>query len=159
MNTTIDVRIAVLNAARSKKWVRENPPGSNSGEAVNAILAACHCNPGQAWCVAFCFYCLKEVLGVQWMLPMIAGTETCYDLAVDKSALFTEPQIGAIFLLHSQEAGRRVHHAGFVSSRIGGDLWGTVEGNTSPDGSPNGVGVFARERKFDFRDRFFYWWN
>jgi hypothetical protein len=34
-----------------------------------------------------------------------------------------------------------------------------VEGNTNAGGSPEGTGVFARNRVFGPRDRFISWWG
>ena len=49
---------------------------------------------------------------------------------------------GDIFLLRGGPHGW--HHTGIVTSV--GDVLGTTEGNTSPDGSPEGTAVLARER-------------
>lgn len=160
ISDVIPARQAVLNVARSLAWVRETG-GQNRGEAVEAILRSCALDGGNSWCVAFCNYVGRGALGGLWPLPMVGGTETLYTYAKSHGILREEPTSGAIFLIHSDEPGRRVHHAGFcdLPPTAGNPAWWTIEGNASKDGGANGDGVYVLDRRvFDPRDRFVWWW-
>jgi hypothetical protein len=148
---------AVLNVAVAHTWVRETQ-GANRGEAVNAILARVHLPPGLPWCAAFVSYCGWAVLRDGWPLPLVGGCATLGEAAFVRGLLRQQPAPGAVFLTWS-DAKNRYNHTGFVTAQQGHDLFQTVEGNTSPDGSPEGTGVFVRARRFGARDRFIHWWE
>lgn len=149
---------AVLNVARAHTWVRETA-GANRGEAVNAILARVGLPPGNPWCAAFVSYIGWAVLRGAWPLPLVGGCVSLYDAAVAAGLVRSQPAPGAVFLLWNDRLGRFAH-TGFVTGLADedGDL-PTVEGNTSPDGSREGTGVFVRARLFGSRDRFIHWWE
>lgn len=149
---------AVLNVATALTWVRETQ-GPNRGEIVNAMLDRVHLPPGQPWCAAFVAWVGWTVLRGDWPLPLVGGCATLGEAARTRGLLRREPATGAVFLLWSDRLNR-YRHTGFVT--YGPDVdgrWGTVEGNTSPDGSPEGTGVFVRQRLFAPLDRFVYWWS
>jgi hypothetical protein len=148
---------AVLNVATALTWVRETQ-GANRGEMVNAMLARVHLPPGQPWCAAFCAWVGWAVLRDRWPLPMVGGCASLGEAAAKKGLLRDEPVPGAVFLLWSDQANR-FRHTGFITAQQGHDLFATVEGNTSPDGSPEGTGVFVRARRFGPKDRFIWWWQ
>lgn len=155
MNQTIDVRAVVVNAALGHTWVREI--GANRGQAVEAILAHVHLPAGNPWCAAFIRYVGWLVLREQWPLAAVGGCASLGEDAVKKGLLTSTPAVAAVFLLWS-EAKQRYHHTGFCVAPAVGGAWLTAEGNTSPDGSPEGTGVFARSRTFGPKDRFIHWW-
>jgi hypothetical protein len=88
---------------------------------------------------------------------MVGGCATLASAADKKGLLRTLPEPGAIFLVWSPSKGR-FNHTGFLilPAQIG---WHTVEGNTSPDGSPEGTGVFERVRELKDEARFIHWWT
>ena len=88
---------------------------------------------------------------------MVGGCATLGELAVARGLISESPTAGAIFLQWG-EAVNRYRHTGFVLAVIDGEC-ATIEGNTSPDGSPEGTGVFSRRRAFNPNDRFIHWWR
>ena len=149
----VDARDAVVSVARAHTWVRE--VGANRGQAVEAILKRVGLAPGLPWCAAYIAYVGRAALGPLWPLPMVGGCATLGERALALGMLREEPAIGAIFLLWSAKHGR-FNHTGFVTT-VAVPCY-TVEGNTSPDGSPEGTGVFERRRTFKPEDRFVHWW-
>lgn len=154
---TLDARAAVLGMARSTTWIRESGP--NRGQAVEAILKSVHLHPGSPWCAAYVSWIGRAVCGDLWPLPMIGGCATLGEAAAARGLLRAAPAVGAIFLLWSP-LHNRYRHTGFLVLPDGGHRlsYRTVEGNASPDGSPEGTGVFERVRAFDEQDRFIHWW-
>lgn len=158
MNRLLDRRQAVLNVATALTWVRETQ-GPNRGEVVNAMLDRVHLPPGQPWCAAFVGWVGWTVMRGEWPLPLAGGCATLGEAATRGGIIRREPATGAVFLLWSPTL-QRFRHTGFVTYGPGiSGAWGTVEGNTSPDGSPEGTGVFVRSRSFGPLDRFVYWWE
>jgi len=154
----IDAVQAVVNVAVAHTWVRETA-GANRGEAVNAILARVHLPPGNPWCAAFVAYVGWAVLRQHWPLPLVGGCVSLFDAARQRGLVRTVPAPGAVFLLWSDRMGRFAH-TGFLTGLQAEDGYcPTVEGNTSPDGSREGTGVFVRRRAFGPKDRFIHWWD
>ena len=151
----IDPRDAVLSVAEAMTWVREL--GANRGQSVEAILRRVHLQPGSPWCAAFVAWCGYAALRYKWPLPLVGGCATLAEAAEARGMLREQPEVGAVFLIWG-ESVNRFRHTGFIT--LSGQSMGsyTVEGNTSPDGSPDGTGVFARLRSFGPRDRFIHWW-
>ncbi|KUG07653.1 peptidoglycan-binding protein [Solirubrum puertoriconensis] len=56
-------------------------------------------------------------------------------------------QPGDVFLLRNTAASADWYHTGIIT-RVVGDCFETIEGNTDQGGSSNGIGVFARTRNF-----------
>ena len=150
----IPARDAIINAALAMRWVKEI--GANRGQAVEAILKVVGLEPGHPWCAAFVAWCGLASLGGEWPLPKVGGCASLAEAAALKGMLRETPANGAIFLLWSEMKGR-FNHTGFVSA-VATPCY-TIEGNTSPDGSPEGTGVFERRRTFRPQDRFIYWWE
>ncbi len=147
----------VLNIARGHTWVVE--VGENRGQAVEAILARVGLPPGQPWCAAFVAYIGWLALRELWPLPKDGGCQKLSEDAAALGMLELAPATGRIFLLYGQTpTGIRFHHCGFITGpgKTAG-TWATVEGNTNAGGSPDGTGVFLRERSFDGTARFIEW--
>lgn len=155
MISDIPARAAVVGMARSMTWVREI--GENAGQAVEAILASVHLEPGAPWCAAFVNHVGHAILGDHWPLPMVGGCATLAESADKRNMLRTVAAPGGIFLLWSPML-KRFHHAGFTVFPANPGEWETVEGNTNDDGSAEGIGVFERTRKFGPGDRHVWWW-
>jgi hypothetical protein len=153
----VEAKTAVLGVARAMRWVRETGP--NRGAAVEAMLRAVHLEPGNPWCAAFVAFIGKAVCGDLWPLPMVGGCATLGEAAQKRGVLRSSPAVGAIFLIYSPLRAR-FNHTGFLVLPDGGHRisYRTCEGNTSPDGSPEGTGVFERVRTFGDQDRFIHWW-
>ena len=150
----VDARAVVISVARAMTWVREIGP--NRGQAVEAILRRVVLPPGSPWCAAFVAWVGRAALDGRWPLPLVGGCATLGEAALARGMIRQAPENGAIFLLWSDRMNR-FNHTGFISATAGEACF-TVEGNTSPDGSPEGTGVFERTRTFGERDRFVHWW-
>jgi hypothetical protein len=148
---------AALKKAEAEIGVMEDPPGSNSGPMVDKFLASAGAGPGDSWCMAFVHWCFEQAahdLGAPNIFPRTAG---CLDAwakvsaaspqrVVTAAAAKTDPSLvkpGFVFIL---DHGHGHGHTGFVSATAGGALR-TVEGNSNDNGSANGVGVFALNRR------------
>jgi hypothetical protein len=148
---------AVLAKADSQNGVRE-VGGQNQGPEVEAYQARCRARVGvDPWCACFVGWSGSEVAGESWPLPLTAGCAQLGAFARAHSALRDQPEFGAVFLIWSEHL-QRFHHCGFVSMVGQGVPCATIEGNTNEDGSPEGIGVFARTRTFHPADRFIAWW-
>ena len=162
MIQTIAARDAVLNLAWWLRWVTETKP-PNRGEAVDAIVRVTGVDPAQRipWCAAFVAACGYAVLKDLWPLAKVAGCVSLSDDAVRKGLRFKVPEVGAIFLLWGPtvQPVPRFRHTGFIRRALSNGLWETVEGNTNAGGSPEGTGVFVRQRSFAPEDRFIHWWR
>jgi len=162
MISTIPAIDAVLNLAWWLRWVAEtNPP--NRGEAVDAIIRVTGLDPATRppWCAAFVAACGYATLKDAWPLAKVAGCVSLSDDAIAKHLRFVLPERGAIFLLWGPnvQPAPRFRHTGFLRADLGNGSWETVEGNTNAGGSPEGTGVFMRQRKFGPDDRFIHWWK
>ncbi|MCC7196365.1 MAG: hypothetical protein IT356_12500 [Gemmatimonadaceae bacterium] len=142
----------VLAAARALRFVREEPVGSNAGQAVEAMLKLTGLGKGQPWCAAFLALVGDAALGARWPLPLTASCVALGTFATAKGCLLTTPAVGDVFLLWYPKLNRFAH-TGLVT----GDAGQTIEGNTSGGGSREGWGVFERTRTWDARTRFIRW--
>jgi hypothetical protein len=135
-----------LQVALSQVGVREQPPGSNRGPAVDQYNRAAGCPVGSYWCMAFVWWCHRDAaarLGVPNPLPRTGRCSTLYRWAKREGHMARHPRPGDIFLVRG---GRTGHcHTGLVVA-VPGERVQTVEGNTDPGGSANGIGVFQRSR-------------
>lgn len=162
MNTNADLRDVLLTVARSFTWVRETA-GSNRGEVVDQIHRSTGDDPAKRnpWCAEFVAYIGMAVLGTGWPVPRVWGCAALGEFGAANGALHDVPAPGAIFLLWGPnvQPAPRFRHCGFVGQQVAEGAWATVEGNTNTDGSPDGTGVYARQRTFAAADRFLYWWE
>ena len=63
--------------------------------------------------------------------------------AVDAKNNVSQVKVGSIFIINH---GNGMGNTGIVTNRNGGSI-NTIEGNSNPSGSSNGIGVFALQRK------------
>ena len=146
-----------LAFAVSQIGVMEEPLGSNRGPHVDQFLRAVGLNPAEGHfprCIAFVYWCFEQgaqsltrgnpvikTAGVldHWHQAEHQGVPRIMQAqAVDNPALI---QPGFIFAM---DFGGGAGHAGFVEEVSDGRLI-TIEGNSNPGGSREGIGVFRRE--------------
>lgn len=151
------LREKVLQIAEKERLTggeNKETQGSNHGPLVDKYLAYVGLGPGQPWCAAFVAWCIDQAGG---NCPKTGDTWALEDWG-RKEGIWnpkTLPEVGDIFLLYGKN--NRPTHTGFVTKVCAGYVE-TIEGNTSPDGSPEGIGIFKRER--DIPDiEVIKWWK
>ena len=149
LNTTLQV-------AASQVGVVEVPPNSNRGPMVDQYLRSVGLDPEGnhfSWCAAFVYWCFQQAadqLGMDNPLIKTAGCLDHWNRAtcnkITKQNALNDPSLirpGFIFIIdHGNGSG----HSGLVESS-GGGLLNTIEGNTNPQLSPDGYGVFRLDRR------------
>jgi hypothetical protein len=149
---------SMLDIAEQEVGVLEAPPGSNRGPRVDQYIKSVGLNPsgnpkGFAWCAAFVYWCFQRAaqrMGVANPAMKSAGVIDHWNKAVKKGINCISPseiekdiallKPGLIFVIKTE--GWR-GHMGLVSDFQEGKLV-TIEGNTSVNGNPEGIGVFRR---------------
>lgn len=141
-----------LEIALSQNGVREKG-GPNCGPEVEAYLAAVGLGKGNAWCMAFVYWCFNKAateLSVKNPLVKTAGVLNGWNLATctkvkakdaEQNPAIIKP--GYIFIM---DYGHGKGHTGIVVSVEGGYI-NTIEGNTNSALSREGDGVFQQKRK------------
>jgi hypothetical protein len=146
-----------LTIAVGEIGVMEDPLGSNRGPKVDLYLASVGLDPGRFWCMAFVHHCFAEAAkadGVANPFPRTGGVLEAWRRAqkshpatiVTAAAARADPNLirpGLVFIL---DHGKGLGHTGFVRTVVGG-AFRTVEGNSNPNGSSNGIGVFDMDRR------------
>jgi cell wall-associated NlpC family hydrolase len=145
----------VLKVAASQVGVMEVPVGSNKGPEVNAYLASVGVAPGNFWCAGFVYWCFNTAASNMSRKNPLVKTGGCLNHwnkstagkilaadAIDNPSLIKP---GYIFIINH---GAGLGHTGIVESVEGG-LLHTIEGNSNPAGSNNGIGVFNITRKIN----------
>lgn len=146
--------MTTAEAARLLRFVREEPAGSNAGQAVEAFLKVTGLGQGYPWCAAFVAYVGHTLHGDRWPLPLTASCAVLGEAARKQKLRYLKPKAGDIFLLYVPKL-KRFAHTGFVlgpGAKPG--TWVTIEGNTNDGGNREGWGVFERTRTFGPNDRF-----
>jgi hypothetical protein len=137
-----------LSFAQTQVGVMEKPPGSNKGPEVQAYQKSVGIPAGTFWCAAFVYFCFDEAAKKLGMTNPVFKTGGCLHhwnnssaKKVKAAAARDDPSLvkpGHIFIIdHGQGHG----HTGIVKRVEGGRLI-TIEGNSNPNGSSNGIGVF-----------------
>ena len=142
-----------LNIAVSQIGVMEEPPGSNRGKKVEEYQASVGLDPGTFWCAAFVYWCFQKASEKLGRKNPVLKTGHCMTHWRDSPAkkilaadAINKPSLikpGHIFLINT---GGSHGHTGIVESVEGGFIH-TIEGNSDPAGSSNGIGVFRNTRK------------
>ena len=150
-----DLLNKVLSFAKSQINVRETPGKQNQGKEVNEYLASVGLPPGNAWCMAFVYWCFKNASEKLERKNPAVKTGGClfhWNSTNAKKILKNEAinnpskiKPGQVFIM---DFGGGLGHTGLVE-KINGGIISTIEGNTDPAGSRNGYGVFRRERKIN----------
>lgn len=150
-----------VKVALSQVGVMEDPPGSNRGQKVEEYLASTGLGGGNFWCAAFIYWCFKEAsenIGKPNPLFKTAHCMTHWNKTTGKKIAVADavnkPSLvkpGHIFILNT---GGASGHTGLVEKVEGGFIH-TIEGNSNPAGSSNGIGVFKLTRKINKINRGF----
>ena len=150
-----------VKVALSQVGVMEDPPGSNRGQKVEEYLASTGLGGGNFWCAAFIYWCFKEAsenIGKPNPLFKTAHCMTHWNKTTGKKIAVADavnkPSLvkpGRIFILNT---GGASGHTGLVEKVEGGFIH-TIEGNSNPAGSSNGIGVFKLTRKINKINRGF----
>src|SRR5262245_23908053 len=151
---------AAIDFASTQVGVLEQPLGSNRGPEVDQYLRAVGLNPvGHSfpWCVAFTHFCyLKaaESLGRDNPHIKTAGVLEHWNLAGRKPGVVRITKADAASNPGLVNPGSSLPidlrggpgHSGIVVATNSGRMI-TIEGNTNPGGSRNGIGVFKRDAR------------
>ena len=142
-----------LNIAQSQIGVMEDPPGSNRGNRVEEYQNSVGIAAGTFWCAAFLYWCFQKTSeNLNKRNPVLKtghcmthwnktpGKKIAAADAVNKPILIKP---GHIFIINT---GGSHGHTGMVEKVEGGFIH-TIEGNSNPSGSSNGIGVFQNTRK------------
>ena len=124
-------------------WVQEATK-QNDGQWVEAIQRITGNKKGDAWCASFVTMVLDIAYRGKNPLARSASCDVMLEDARAKGWLQPTPNVGDVFLV--MKTPTDAHHTGVVTA-VGLTSVKTVEGNTNDDGSRDGYGVFARERK------------
>lgn len=150
-----NIATAALGFAISQLGVMEQPEGSNRGPEIDVYNVAADAPLGSFWCMSFVHFCFDQAarnIGLANPFPHTAGCLQAWQLAsrarktiskAEALADLSKIKPGVVFIL---DHGGGLGHTGFVKSCIGGTLR-TVEGNSNPNGSSNGIGVFELSRR------------
>lgn len=127
----------LLACARALAPVREEPPGSNRGQMVEAMQKLTGGAKGDPWCADDVAFLGRAALGDAWPLPLTGSCEDLRAFARRHEVLVTKgpPRVGMLCLLI---AHGRAEHVGIVRDVYVGGGFGTWEGNTS---APKGTAV------------------
>ena len=152
-NTTNAFLSELVKAAQNEIGTLEVPLGSNKGPRIKQYLNSVGLDEGYYWCAAFVYFCANQaasVLGKSNPVYKTAGclshwnnttaTKITKQQAIDNPSLI---KVGSIFII---DHGGGMGHTGIVTSVEGGYIH-TIEGNSNPEGSSNGIGVFELIRK------------
>ena len=143
-----DLLAKAIEVAVSQIGVMENPPGSNRGREVDAYLQSTNTPLGSFWCAAFVYWCFREAasqLGIANPVFKTAGCLAHWNKTagrkLPKAQALSNPSLikpGSIFI---KDHGSGLGHTGIVTAVSDGFIE-TIEGNSNPSGSSNGIGVF-----------------
>lgn len=126
--------------------------GHNDGPAVEKYLASVGLGKGYAWCMAFVYWCAKEVSKALDMVnPLLQTGGVAVEWKSNRGVRSTLPSIGAqFFIIHADGTG----HTGICTSAVlnANKEFHTIEGNTNAAGQREGLYVMRRTRKIGEKD-------
>ena len=131
--------------------------GANEGPVIGIMKAFLNVHErGISWCAIFVgwilcrAYALKDKTALRVALgfdsPFFVDSTRDWMAQAKREKMMTDdPEPGDLFVLLNGSG--QAHHIGFVASEPDEDgRFRTIEGNTNEGGSPNGDGVYERER-------------
>ncbi len=135
----------IINIANQELWYSENPPGSNQTKYGKWFGF-----DGVAWCgmfVSWVYYHAGYPLGNIGFSKGYAGCGTAYDhfKKTGEIVSYENAQPGDI-ILFDWNRDSRFDHTGILVSKVDGDHFKTIEGNTSANNQSNGGQVQPRDR-------------
>lgn len=145
----------VLLVAGAYVGLTEEPKDSNRGTLPKLALSMVGLDEGHAWCAGFTTLAGVRALGAAWPVPRSGRVQTVYEWAEKAGRIVASPVAGDLFVLWYPSL-KRYGHIGFVASVLEGSV-STIEGNTGPDGSREGYGVFRKTRPITDRMKFIRW--
>jgi peptidoglycan hydrolase-like protein with peptidoglycan-binding domain len=147
--------IQALVIARQEIGVTEVPPGSNSGPRVNEYLHSTNLGPGYAWCAAFVYFVFEQASAKLNRVNPLFKTASCLEhwkktkgIRIDTAQALVNNKLivpGSIFIIRFKYG---MGHTGIVTD-VHDDYIRTIEGNTNPNHSAEGLGVFELQRKIE----------
>lgn len=147
------IREAALHIALGYNGQEEVPRGSNWGPFVQACLALVGITFAAAWCQAFMYrvyHEAAEALGVACPIFKTGGVLNCWNNTSPNNRITKADARPTNILPGYQfiyDHGKGLGHTGMVVEVFADGSFSTIEGNTDPAGSRNGIGVFKREGK------------
>lgn len=141
----------IIKMAGSQLGVKE-ATGRNDGPVVESYLRSVGLGKGYAWCMAFVYWCAKEVskaLGITNPLLNTGGVKVEWESS--RGTRTSVPSIGAqFFIIHADGSG----HTGLCGSGELNDKreFHTIEGNSNNDGSREGTTVVRHTRHVGEKD-------
>jgi len=146
--TENDLLRETLSVAQSQVGMMEKPSGSNRGKEVESYQARVGIPAGTFWCAAFVYFCFDEAAKKLGVVNPLVKTGGCLDhwnrskaAKIKAKDARDNPNLvkpGNVFII---DHGGGHGHTGIVKRVEGGRLI-TIEGNSNPNGSSNGIGVF-----------------
>lgn len=133
---TLALRERLLTIARKEIGVRELR-GRNDGPQVEAYLSSSGLKKGAPWCASFISWTFQQA---GYPEPRTAWSPALFPSSRIVKAALPANVIGIYF-----PERKRIAHVGFIEAAD--DSWcRTIEGNTSSNGSREGIGVFRKRR-------------
>jgi uncharacterized protein (TIGR02594 family) len=143
----MDANKRLIEVAKKYVGVKESG-GDNKGPEVEKFQKAVDGKAsGEAWCMCFVQYCIKEVEKEKNIKSKVFSSEHVMTVwnNTPKELRLTKPEVGSIMIWSF--VGTASGHAGFVT-KVGPTRVDTIEGNTG-DGKGivrEGDGVYERNR-------------
>ncbi|WP_369183337.1 peptidoglycan-binding protein [Streptomyces sp. Y1] len=136
-----DEFVALLVSQEGYHEGRDSDGTWNNTQKYSPAVPGLEWSQGQAWCATFTSWGAVQTSGMGDRWPITASCATAVQWWQDHGRWTEYPVLGGPFYLGS--AGQ--DHVGVVTAYD--DQWiYTIEGNTNSGGSPQGDGVYARQR-------------
>ena len=147
---------ALLQIATAENGVRESGP--NTGAKIRKYQDATTLKgTGWPWCAAFVAWVIRSAelrTGVKIPWTFSASCDVIFADLKARGLLRSRPEPGDVFLVRGRTkigySSWDAIHIGFVT-RVQGDFFWTIEGNTNNDGGREGVAVMEHKRKISSR--------
>lgn len=155
------LRVALLELPKPGEDPNMEIEGPNSGPKVRKYLSSVGITTPAAWCMGFVYYCVKSLYDRFGPMSddILLRTGYCphtHDWALGKNILKLNPTKGDIFLIYFTDD--LPDHTGFVTEVLSDTEVRTLEGNTNKLGSPEGQGIYVKNRPIR-QCRFVSWWK
>lgn len=132
--------LKALDVAKTQLGQQEKPLGSNWGKPVQDYLASVGITFPASWCMAFVYWCFKQVEPVPPLFKT-GGVLRSWNEA-DKKYRVKDPQPGDVFIM---DFGKGLGHTGIVE-KVDATFIYTIEGNSNDSGSREGIEVTRKQR-------------